>query len=259
MKDLIQIEKLQSILKNKVKNGEKIYFLFDYDGTLVPIQRYPDKAFLPKDVKNSLIKLSKNSLFKVALVSGRTISTLKKLTGIRNKDITFIGSHGYELLHKGKKSFLSKATISEITKIKIEALKIAQITADGFLEHKPYTFTYHIRDKRKTNHVLELCESIQKLLKKNKLEKKMKIMKGKNIVEILPIDVSKGNAIKQMTRMYPNYFYIYFGDDVTDISAMNEVDKYKGLSVSLNKDLKYKYKIYLSSYKLLARIFSVLN
>lgn len=248
------MKKLKNLLQAKIKNKIKIFFLFDYDGTLVPIQNDPTKTILSQEIKDSLINLSKNKMFKVAIVSGRTIATLKKLTKIKSKEIIFIGSHGFELLYNGKESFLSKVSISEINKIKSKALKIATGIANGFLEYKPYTFTYHIRDKRKLNHVLILSTALKKLLKQNKLNKKLKVMKGKNIIEILPLDVSKGNAIKKIIKIYPNYFFMYFGDDITDISAMREVDKYKGLSVSLNRKLNYKYKSYLSSTKKLCKL-----
>lgn len=250
--------KILQLIEANLRNKKKIFFLFDYDGTLVPIQNDPTKTILSQEIKDSLINLSKNKMFKVAIVSGRTITTLKKFTKINSKKIIFIGSHGFEVLYKGKESFLSKVGISEINKIKSKALKIATGIANGFLEYKPYTFTYHIRDKRKSNHVLILSSALKKLLKENKLDGKLKVMKGKNIIEIFPLDVSKGNAIKKFIKMYPNYFYIYFGDDVTDISAMREVDKYKGLSVSLNKKLNYRYKSYLSSSNELFKLISEL-
>jgi len=235
-----QIEKLIEAIEINLKKKKKIFFFFDYDGVLAPIQNDPNTAYLPKVVKDGQIKLFKNKLFKVALVSGRTISTLKRLTKLNNKKVIFIGSHGFEFLYNGKAGFFSKQNISIINKIRRKAQRVARSVAKGFLEHKPYTFTYHIRDTKKTNLVNKLIKSMKQLLKQNKLQNQLKVLEGKNIIEILPQEVSKGNAVEKIIEQFPNYSYIYFGDDVTDISGFKKVKEYKGLSVSLNSHLRYK-------------------
>lgn len=235
-----QIEKLIELIGVNLKEKKKIFLFFDYDGVLVPIQNNPDRAYLPKTTKDGLTMLIKNKSFKVALVSGRTLSTLKRLTKLNNKEIIFIGSHGFELLYKGKTSFFSKQNISTINKIRPKALKVAKSVAKGFLEYKPYTFTYHIRDIRRADPVESLYKAMKKFLKENKLHNKLKVLKGKNIIEVLPQEVSKGKAIEKIIKLYPSYLPIYFGDDVTDISALRIVKKYKGISVSLNPYLRYK-------------------
>src|SRR3989338_7495772 len=83
-------------------------------------------------------------------------------------------------------------------------------------------------------------KTFQKLIKENKLHNKLSVLKGKNIIEVLPQEVSKGKAIEKIIKLYLNYLPIYFGDDVTDISALKIVKKYKGISVSLNPHLKCK-------------------
>ena len=247
-----QIEKLIRLIEINLKKKKKIFFFFDYDGVLVPMQNNPDTAYLPGTTKDGLIRLIKNKLFKVALVSGRTLSTLKRLTKFNNKKVVFIGSHGFELLYKGKASFFSKQNISTINKIRPKALKVSKSVAKGFLEHKPYTFTYHIRDTKKVDLVERLSRAMKKFLKENKLHNKLSVLKGKNIIEVLPQEVSKGKAIEKIIKLYLNYLPIYFGDDVTDISALKIVKKYKGISVSLNPKLSYKADFVLDPKNMLA-------
>lgn len=235
-----QIEKLKELIEVNLKKKKKIFFFFDYDGVLVPIQKNPNMAYLSKVTKKKLIKLINNKLFKIALVSGRTVDTLKKLTKLNNKKTIFIGSHGLEFLYMGKASFFSKQTISITNKMRLKALKKAKSIANGFLEHKPFTFTYHIRDLRKINLVKKLSKTMKQFLKENKLDNQLKILEGKDIIEVLPLEVSKGKAVEQIIERFPDYSYIYFGDDITDISAFKIVNKYKGISVSLNPYLRYK-------------------
>lgn len=259
MKQQDQTKKLLEFIKNCLKIKKKIFLFFDYDGVLAPIQNNPDTAYLPTAVKGTLIQLFKNKLFKVALVSGRTVNTLKKLTKLNSKKVIFIGSHGFELLYLGKTSFFSKQNISTINKIRQKALKIAKSVANGFLEHKPYTFTYHIRDTKKTNLVKRLSKSMKQFLQQNKLQNQLKILEGKNIIEILAFEVSKGNAVEKIIEQFPNYSYIYFGDDITDISAFKAVRKYKGISVSLNPKLKYKPDFLLSNQEQMAQFLNKLD
>lgn len=245
-----QIEKLIKVIEINLKKKKKIFFFFDYDGVLVPIQNNPDTAYLPTITKKKLITLINNKLFKIALVSGRTLSTLKRLTKLNNKKAIFIGSHGFELLYMGKVSFFSKQNISIINKMRQKALKTAKSVANGFLEHKPYTFTYHIRDVRKVNLIKKLSKTMSKFLKQNKLHNQLKVLEGKNIIEVLPQKVSKGKAVGKIIKLHPQYLPIYFGDDVTDISALKVVKKYKGISVSLNPKLPYKADFTLDSKKI---------
>lgn len=218
----------------------KVFFFFDYDGVLAPIQKDPHTAYLPKPTKEKILKLSRLSNVKVAIVSGRDLSTLDRLTKFKSSNIILIGSHGLEMLHKGKKKILFKNNISVLRKIKPEIVSIAKSISKGFIEEKPYTITYHIRDSRKIDLVRKLARLINILLKKKNLRTKLKVLEGKNIVEIMPKEVSKGNAVKQVINFYPHYLYFYFGDDITDISAFKVVKKYNGTTISLNSKLHYK-------------------
>ena len=237
MKQTIHQRNLQKFLKSLKNKKKKIFYLFDYDGVLVPIQKNPYTAFLSKSRRSELYRLAKSS--KVALVSGRTLSTLKKLSRIRNKNIILVGSHGLEMFYKNKTTLLDKHNVSMLKKIKPQILKIAKATAKGFLEKKPYTVTYHIRDKKSMSLVKKLSKRLDTLLKKSKLSKIFKVLEGKNIIEVMPKNINKGKAVEKIIKMFPKCLYVYFGDDVTDIAAFEMLKKYKGITVSLNSKLKY--------------------
>lgn len=239
MKQLKQISNLQKFISNLIKKKKTIFFFFDYDGVLVKIRNNPSKSYLPTKIKKTLLKLSKLPHIKVAIVSGRNLDTLNKLTKIKN-NITLIGSHGLEFFYKSKRWLLFKKDIKLIKKIKQDGLTLAKATANGFLEHKPYTFTYHIRDKRKINLVKKVSKVMNAFLKKNTLHKKLKVLEGKKIIEILPREVNKGIAVEKIIKLFPSYKYLYFGDDITDIPALKTVKRYGGIAISLNQKLNYK-------------------
>ena len=247
-----QIEKLIEAIEINLKKKKKIFFFFDYDGVLVPIQDNPATAYLKANTKGTLLKLASKPLFKVAIVSGRNLSILKKLTRIKTKEITLIGSHGLEMFHKGKTRFLHGKSENILEKIKPKVVNLVQSKAKGFVENKPYTITYHIRDSRKGNLVQKLKRALNRLLNELKLGKQVQVLEGKNIVEIMLKEVTKGKAVERVIKLYPNYLPIYFGDDVTDISALKVVKRYKGVSISLNPELSYKADFTLNSKKMLA-------
>jgi len=246
-------------LLNKIKTrNHRVFLFFDYDGVLVPLRHNPDVSYLPKRIQGSLLNLSKKSNIKIALVSGRNLKTLKRLIKFKSKKITLIGSHGLEMQYQGKKKYLFPKNMKEVKTLKKDAIKLARTIANGFLEEKPYSFTYHIRDKRKKDFVKKLSKAIKHLVHKKKLHKKLNVLEGKKMVEILPKEATKGKAVEKIIKLHPRYSYVYFGDDVTDISAFKMVKKYRGTSVSLNPGLNYKADIYLRSPKEVERFMVLL-
>lgn len=242
-----KINELLRLIEADFERKKRIFFFFDYDGVLVPIQNNPATAYLKAKTKRKLLKLATNPLYKVAVVSGRNLSTLKKLTRIKTKKITLIGSHGLEIFHQGKKRFLSGSSVGILRKIKPKVVSLAKSKAGGFVENKPYTIAYHIRDSRKEDLVQRLSKALNELLNELKLAGQVQVLEGKNIVEIMPREITKGKAVEKIIKLYPKYLPIYFGDDVTDISAFRIVRKYKGISVSLNPHLRYKADFLISS------------
>ena len=235
-----QTEKLAESIKANLDKKKKIFFFFDYDGVLAPIQNNPSTAYLRAKTKRMLLRIAAKNFFKIAIVSGRHLSTLKKLTKIKTNKIILIGSHGLELFLQCKKRFLLSKNIGILKSIKARVINLAKSKANGFVETKPYTLTYHIRDKKNKELVKTLSMAINKLLNKLKLSQKIQILEGKNIVEIMPREITKGKAVEKVIKLYPGYLPIYFGDDVTDISALKIVKKYKGISISLNPHLRFK-------------------
>jgi trehalose 6-phosphate phosphatase len=72
--------------------------LLDVDGTLAPIVRYAEDAYVPESTRSLLTELARRYAV-VACVSGRRASDARRLVSIGT--ITYLGSHGTELLRAG--------------------------------------------------------------------------------------------------------------------------------------------------------------
>lgn len=244
-----QLRHLQEHINRTKQKEKKLFLMFDYDGVLAPIQKKPDTAFIPTETKKNLLKLLNMKNIKIAIVTGRTLETISRLLSIKSKDLLIIGSHGFEMLDKGRLRFLSKINQRTLSDIKVELLPALKSEINGFLECKPYTFTYHIRENRKGEWVKKAQSISKRFLKRKKLDDNLTVLTGKNIIEVLSKDVSKGVAVEKIISKFSKHHYVYIGDDVTDISAFKIVKKFKGASVSVNKKLNYKADFYLKDTK----------
>jgi len=89
MKDLFK--SLPEISK-RISASKKCLLMLDFDGTLSPLAKTPDRAFLPKNTKKILKKISQ--LIPTAIVSGRDIINIQQKMGI--KGLIYAGNHGLE-------------------------------------------------------------------------------------------------------------------------------------------------------------------
>ena len=83
-------ERIRKALKGKI-----VYLFLDYDGTLAPIVRIPNKAVMLKGTKNLLRQLSKAPDCRIAVVSGRALKDISSRVGL--KSIVYVGNHGFEI------------------------------------------------------------------------------------------------------------------------------------------------------------------
>lgn len=208
---------MRKLLK-KIEGKRNIILFLDYDGTIVPIKEKPWLAKLHPLRRRLLEEISKE--IPVAIVSGRSLSELKKL--IRSRRISLIGNHGYEILYKGKLWVHPEAM--EMRDILNKILK--QITRKSknlkglIVEDKGLSGSVHFRLLEP-----ELEENIRKIVKEEveKAKGRLKIREGKKVLEIRPgLNWDKGKGVKKLIsflKLKGDFLRIYIGDDKTDEDA----------------------------------------
>lgn len=214
----------QKNLRSIIKRGRKILLFLDYDGTIVPIKPTPQQVSLNKETKKLLQDLREKLNGNLCIITGRTLSEIKKQVGI--KGLIYAGNHGMEWEIEGKKNTLAKAKrfAQILPKIK-KSLKLLEEKFRGvFIEDKHLTLTVHYRLLKK-NYVNSFHRYIKYLLEPYLKTSAVSLLKGKKVYELmLPLDWNKGDFIKLYMKRYQNrnrqrLSTIFIGDDRTDEEA----------------------------------------
>lgn len=229
-------------INKSVKKSRHIYLLLDYDGTLTPIVKKPELANLSYQTKTTLRKLTKKKKFSISIISGRSIKQLKEKIGIKN--ILLAGNHGLEA--KG----INVGATALPLKIREQLRSACKPIKGAFLEDKDITLSVHYRLVGK-NDAARLAQRIKIVTGPYVRNKKIKVTKGKKVIEIRPpVAWDKGSFVEKLFRKNPGFLPVYIGDDKTDESAFNKVNRLKGFSVFVGKGFtKSNAKYYLKDTK----------
>ncbi|MDD5617779.1 MAG: trehalose-phosphatase [Candidatus Omnitrophica bacterium] len=238
-------------LKEYLKD-RPVYIFLDYDGTLAPISKSPDKAFIPQQAKELLNALSKNPGYKLAIISGRALKDIKDLVGLTG--IVYVGNHGLEI--EGPKikfeSIIPPGFKRILKKIKDDLSKKLISIKGAFLEDKGYGLSLHYRLVNERDIPL-VKMAFQEAVIAYLVGNKIKINSGKMMLEIRPpIEWNKGKAVlwllarREFALKSARIFPIYIGDDVTDEDAFDAL-KNKGLTVFVGNSKKSKARYYLKN------------
>ncbi|MBI4405247.1 MAG: trehalose-phosphatase [Deltaproteobacteria bacterium] len=183
-----------------IKKG--LLWVFDYDGTLVPIIRNPYKSQMRPRFFRFMQKFVRK--YPAAVLSGRELKNIAS----RVKGLSFryvVGNHGSEWKTK-------KMRAGRFARATERARKIwEQIphTQGIELENKKLSLTIHYRNCADPSLILRKLPSL--------FSDGYRLVGGKKCLNILPADApSKGDAVRRMRKLSGLSRVIYFGDDETD-------------------------------------------
>jgi len=132
-------------LSNYVTESSRLALILDYDGTLAPIAPHPDIAYLPRETKQVLERLSHMPDVDIAIISGRSLENVKKMVGIEG--ITYAGNHGFEILHTDGSMFVHPVPHDYIRQLNILRAALPEVCKTGAcVEDKGVGLTLHYRN-----------------------------------------------------------------------------------------------------------------
>ena len=223
-----------------INQAERLRLFLDYDGTLADFAPSPDHVLPDEEVIGILHGLKANPAIRVAVVSGRRLSHVRKLVPIES--ILLAGTYGIEQLTPQGKVF--NRLDYEHIRPQLEALKpqwMAQIGNESgfYLEDKGWSLAIHARfaDQQKAEKVLQRAREVaQRWID----EDQFRILGGDKFLEVAPKIANKGETIAYLLEYYPweGALPIYIGDDDKDEEAFAEINARGGISILVAREAR---------------------
>jgi trehalose 6-phosphate phosphatase len=193
--------------------------LLDIDGTLAPIVRHADDAYVPEPTRAQLIAVAKRYAI-VGCISGRQAQTARRIVSLGS--IAYVGNHGAELLAPGGtsveidpefgsyeatvKRFAADAYTPELQRMRVRA------------EDKQAIAAFHWRGAPDE----DAAEDEMRRIADRAEAAGLFIHWGRKVLEIRPpVEMSKGRGARRLLGGLDLAAALYVGDDKTDIDAFD--------------------------------------
>lgn len=245
----------------KTLKGKHVYLFLDYDGTLTPIVKTPNKAFMPKKTRKLLRHLSGMPNYKLAIISGRALCDIKRKVGLKN-NIVYVGNHGFEI-NGPRIKFKSPVPLKyrwALEKIKAELQKRLSSVRGILIEDKGFSLSLHYRLVDKKN-ISKVKTEFYAALILYEVRNDVSVRTGKKVLEIRPpIAWDKGKVVMWLLARHKfaigpkkkEVLPIYIGDDKTDEDAFESL-KGRGITIFVGKPKKTEAQFYLKDPQDVAR------
>jgi trehalose 6-phosphate phosphatase len=213
-------------------NPEHDAILLDVDGTLVDIAQSPESVHVPLELCRSLASLVDLTGGALALVSGRTMSSIDALFAPLRT--AAIGCHGAQMRIDANAAI--EVRVPPLSReIRAAFADIAVLEPRIRVEDKIFSVAFHYRNTR------DLEETLGALLHARiaPFEREYAVMRGKAVFEIKPRFCTKGEAVRDLMRRTPfaGRRPVFFGDDTTDEYAFAALGEFGGVGVSVGRSM----------------------
>ncbi len=213
----------------KVPRGRPLLIFLDYDGTLVRIQRSPERATLSAPRRRRLAELRQRAF--VSVVSGRSLAELARL--VRLPGIALVGNHGLEVGFQDKRWLHpdAGAALPALRSALASVVRRVKSWPGVFVEDKGVTASVHYRMA-----AAAAGRPLRKLVEEEVGRRggELVLREGKKVLEVRPnVDWDKGRAVLFLMESFgldPCSFPVYIGDDQTDEDAFRAL-RGRGLTI----------------------------
>ena len=205
-------------LGDHVRRGAEVLIALDFDGTLAPLQDDPSASRALPSAVHALEALARVPGVRIALVSGRAVGDLAEIAQV--PDGTYlVGSHGAEHARwaSGKLERVDAELDDAAAAVHAELVETLREATDGTtvrLEVKPASVVLHTRTANAAD-TARLTDLGLALGRRDDVD----AMRGKDVVELGVLPVSKGDALARLREETGAQALMYAGDDVTDERA----------------------------------------
>ena len=197
----------------------------DLDGTLLEIAATPKAVVVPDDLVADLGAASKALGGALAIVSGRDLAEVDRL--LAPLCLPAAGEHGGTIrLPDGKYDDVD----AKVPDDWLDALFGLQLARPGvMIERKPHSVVAHFRDAPLEEELVH--RTATEIVARD--PERFEILRGKMVVEILPRNVNKGQAVRRFMRLAPfrGRKPVFVGDDVTDEHGFEAAVEFGGVGL----------------------------
>ncbi len=219
-------------VKDLVIGRDPILLLLDFDGTLSEIAPRPEQATLCPGNQPLLCQLADRPEFVVGVISGRSLHDVEARVNVPG--LVYAGNHGLEIRGLGLDYRHPDAdAASQTIRQASHDLEVRLAGVPGaFVENKTYTLTTHFRQTPPNYHD-QVVSAFDDITNPFVQSGSCHVTEAKMALELRPaIDWDKGRALTLIrSRLSPESFPIYMGDDATDEDAFGAVRSAGGVGV----------------------------
>ncbi|EPY00906.1 trehalose-phosphatase [Magnetospirillum fulvum] len=208
----------------------------DIDGTLLDLAPTPDVVVVPAGLPQRLQSLSDRLSGAVALISGRSLESIDDLFP---GGCDAAGTHGAEWRRSGRVEIVGEQWPAELTWwVKGESRHLSGL----LLEEKPCSLAFHFA----ANPTIESAVRTLALTAAALSPIPLKLVGGKNVFELVPAGIDKGQAIERFLGIppYAGRIPVFIGDDLTDEDGFRTINRLGGLSAHVgSRDTSARYRL----------------
>lgn len=210
-KMLLTGEEAERIVRSFEGSERRLIFL-DYDGTLVPLAKTPDRAKPDGELLTLLKRLTEVS--EVVIVSGRRKEDLERWFG--DLELGLVAEHGAFIRMKEDKGWEPLVAVEPEWKDEIKRIfdYFVYRTPGSLMEEKESSLAWHYKQVEPELGFLRAAE-LKETLKDLADSYNLSILEGNRVIEVRPSAVSKGVAAKLWLNDDWD-FILGAGDDWTD-------------------------------------------
>jgi trehalose 6-phosphate phosphatase len=194
----------------RVAAAPRLLVASDFDGTLAPLVDDPAKARALPEAEVALIALAAAPETEVALISGRSLASLRAGVGRLADHATLVGGHGIER----DDDVPSRDETARLD----AALRVFDDFIDdvpgAWLERKPFSIVVHVRCVEPDE-----AESLLQGATLLAQELELHVLEGHGVLEALVRLPAKGTVLETLRDRADADAVVYLGDDVTDEDA----------------------------------------
>jgi trehalose 6-phosphate phosphatase len=228
--------------------ADSLLIALDFDGVLAPLQDDPETSRMTAGSRAAIADLARLPHTRVALVSGRDIATLRRLTALP-ETVWMIGSHGAEAnlgpaddqesdageysadIHRQTSDRIRSPELTDAEEKMLAAIDAhiddfehdfpgTDDPSDFLVERKPYSRTVHTRGfdpdvaAALHEHATQVAEEFPDI----------RVIEGHDITELAVKQATKGDGLRLLARAGQPTAMAYLGDDVTDEDAFSALE-----------------------------------